>query len=100
MIAEREPFDVLVSDLGLPPGSKTENERKRFGLVVGAYGKKLTFEVDSVMDSQPMALKPLGLELQGIAGITAGAILGNGEPALVLNLKELIPDWRISHGVS
>lgn len=45
--------------------------------------------VDEVISQQQIVIKPLGAELKGKAGLMGSAILGDGKPALILDLHEL-----------
>jgi two-component system chemotaxis sensor kinase CheA len=60
------------------------------GLVASCDEKKFSFEVDEIIGQQQIVLKPLGPELAGLPGIIAGAVLSDGDPGLVLNLKEFV----------
>lgn len=59
-----------------------------YGLISFFKGRKVSFEIDEIVGQQQIVLKRLGREMQGIPGVVGGAILGTGEPALVLNLYE------------
>lgn len=67
---------------GVPPS--------RPALVTHYRGKKITFEVDKIVNQQKIVLKRLGKEFERIPGIVAGAVLSNGEPGLVLSLDQLV----------
>lgn len=71
-----------------PPSSG--GKRTRPGLITEYEGHKVSFEVDELLGQQQIVLKKLGREMQGLPGIIAGAILGNGEPGLILNLSEFV----------
>ncbi|MCX6131117.1 MAG: chemotaxis protein CheA [Proteobacteria bacterium] len=62
---------------------------KRPGLITVSGGRKFSFEVDHILGQQQVVLKKLGHEMREIPGITAGAILPNGDPGLVISLIEL-----------
>ncbi len=46
--------------------------------------------VDQIVCQQQIVIKPLGSELRGKIGVMGSAILGDGRPALILDLFELI----------
>ncbi len=71
---------------------RTHYSGTKLGVVILFRGKKVLFEIDSIVSQRPLTLKPIGPEVQRIRGISAGTILDNGEPALVLNLESLIPE--------
>jgi two-component system chemotaxis sensor kinase CheA len=50
---------------------------------------KLAVMVDKVMAQQQVVVKPLGSEFRGRVGLIGFAILGDGKPALILDLIEL-----------
>lgn len=45
--------------------------------------------VDQIIAQQQIVIKPLGSEVKGKAGLIGSAILGDGKPALILDLFEL-----------
>jgi two-component system chemotaxis sensor kinase CheA len=47
--------------------------------------------VDEVIGQQQIVIKKLGDEIMGIPGVLGGAVLSNGEPALILDLTALKP---------
>ena len=46
--------------------------------------------VDKIIAQQQVVVKPLGLEVKNKKGVMGSAILGDGKPALILDLLELI----------
>jgi two-component system chemotaxis sensor kinase CheA len=72
-----------------------ENEimDEKNGILIQHLGKKFSFQVDQIIATQSIVLKKLSKELKGIPGVLATTVLGNGEPALVLNLSQLINIW-------
>ncbi len=80
----------------LAHGSSTKNAKgdatlvTRPAVIAMHRGKKVTFEVEEIINQQKIVLKRLGPEFEGLPGIVAGAILSNGEPGLVLSLDGLI----------
>ncbi|MGY3805300.1 chemotaxis protein CheA [Pigmentibacter ruber] len=73
--------------------SESQDLNEKFGLLVLHLGKKFSFEVEEIISTQSIVLKKLSEELKGIPGILATTVLGNGEPALVLNLAQLVNIW-------
>jgi two-component system chemotaxis sensor kinase CheA len=69
--------------------ASTSSERIEL-VVVGAAGRQVAFEVDSVLGDQEILLKPLGRCLIRVRNILGGAILANGEIAPVLNVTDLV----------
>lgn len=52
--------------------------------------------VDEIISQQQVVIKPLGQELKGRAGLMGSAILGDGRPALILDIYELIKKQKNS----
>ena len=75
---------------------KTKGTQKsdRNGLVIQHSKGKVSFEVDEIIGTQSIVLKQLSKELYDLPGIVATTVLGNGEPALVLNLTNLVKVWE------
>lgn len=69
---------------------KREQAESNLGIVTSYQGKRVIFEIDEIIGQQQVVLKKLGREMQGLPGIIAGSILSSGEPALVINLHELL----------
>lgn len=79
-------------------GTKSHHNAKldahRPGLIISGWNHKVSFEVDEIVGQQEIVLKKLGKEMQGLPGITAAALLSNGEPGLVISLVELAEKRR------
>ncbi len=73
-------------------------EAENNGILIQHLGKKFSFQVDEIINTQTIVLKKLSQELIGIPGVIATTVLGNGEPALVLNLSQLVNIWSY-HGI-
>ncbi|MBX3020873.1 MAG: chemotaxis protein CheA [Bdellovibrionales bacterium] len=52
-------------------------------------GRAFAVLVDQIVAQQQVVIKPLGNEIRGKAGVMGSAILGDGKPALILDLFEL-----------
>ena len=46
--------------------------------------------VDDIIGSQQVVIKPLGNDIEGLPGIAGGAILGDGQAALILDINQII----------
>jgi len=57
----------------------TENQKQPFAIVV-----------DDILAQQQIVIKKLGRELQGIPGVAGAAILGDGKPAIIIDLADLV----------
>jgi two-component system chemotaxis sensor kinase CheA len=58
-------------------------------LVVRTGGKPFAVLVDDILGQQQIVIKKLGSEIQNLRGISGSAILGDGKPALILELTDL-----------
>jgi two-component system chemotaxis sensor kinase CheA len=51
---------------------------------------KYALLIDELVGRQQVVIKPLGKALESLEGISGGAIMGNGEIALILNVDDLV----------
>ena len=73
-------------------GQRGEPGEVDFGataLIVRESDRTFAVTVDRVIAQQQVVIKPLGPELKNRAGLMGSAILGDGRPALILDLIEL-----------
>lgn len=56
----------------------------------GSQARLMAFIIDELVGEQEIIIKDLGKQLKRIAGISGGAVLGNGEVVLVLHADELM----------
>ncbi|NRA63095.1 MAG: chemotaxis protein CheA [Pseudobacteriovorax sp.] len=71
------------------------NDSKRMvSLIVEINRKKMGLKVDDIIGQVRVVQKRLGHELKELRGVSGGAILGDGEVALVLNLSSLQDDIK------
>ncbi len=59
---------------------------------------RIAIMVDSLIGRQQVVIKTLGKSLTKLKEVSGGAILGNGEIALILNVDELRPLIEVPHG--
>lgn len=64
---------------------------------VETEGGRIAVMIDELLGRQQVVIKTLGKSLAKIKEISGGAILGNGDIALILNVDELRPLNEISH---
>jgi len=64
---------------------------------VETEGGRIAILIDELLGRQQVVIKTLGKSLAKIKEISGGAILGNGDIALILNVDELRPLGEISH---
>ncbi|POZ64053.1 chemotaxis protein CheA [Chromobacterium alticapitis] len=79
------PFVSLRELFGLPPAEGQEY------VVIVHYGEnRAGIVVDRLMGEVQAVIKPLGEIFKSLRGISGSTILGNGKPALVLDIPQLI----------
>lgn len=61
---------------------------------------RIAIMVDELLGRQQVVIKTLGKSLAKLKEITGGAILGNGDIALILNVDELRPLIETAHGTA
>ena len=54
-----------------------------------AEGRKIGLVVDKIHDTQEIVVKPLARQLKGLACYVGGTIMGDGLPALILDVAGL-----------
>lgn len=69
-------------------------EERLFVVVVGTAERRFGLVVDSLLNQQEMVIKSMGDFMIGIPCVAGGAILGNGEVVLVLDIGELEEHFR------
>ncbi len=69
-------------------------DKRLFVVVVGQADRRFGIVVDSLLNQQEMVIKPMGELMQDIPCVAGGAILGNGEVVLVLDLADLDSIFR------
>lgn len=69
---------------------KTDNKKSAISIVV--KGKEGTFSVavDDILHQQQVVIKNLGPEIKDQRGFIGSSILGDGKPAFILDLEELV----------
>ncbi|UGA37749.1 chemotaxis protein CheW [Chromobacterium haemolyticum] len=79
------PFVSLRELFNLPPAAQPEY------VVIVHYGEnRAGVVVDRLMGEVQAVIKPLGEIFRSLRGISGSTILGNGKPALVLDIPQLI----------
>lgn len=72
--------------------SVTANRHQAANLVVivRVGDQRLALQVDDIMTELELAVKPLGVPLHRVRNVTGAALMGNGEPVVVLNPADLV----------
>ncbi|AYF43361.1 putative chemotaxis protein CheA [Halobacteriovorax sp. BALOs_7] len=69
-----------------------EDNKNEIALVVRTEDMDFVIIVDDVLRRQQVVIKSLGNDIKNTQGFMGSSILGNGKPALILDLKELVVD--------
>ncbi len=85
------PLVSLAAVLGRP--AAPENDRALV-VIVGVAEQRMAFLVDDVLTEQELAVKPLGRPLRRVRNVVGAALLGSGEPVVILNPADLIKAAR------
>lgn len=96
MIKVRDHFVGIVSVsqvFDLPGACDTQGDSGSYGVLVNDGTSSIVLEFDRIDSQQSFIMKPLTSELLDVPGLKAGAVLGDGEPALVLNLFQMHSYW-------
>lgn len=90
------PLIHLSTVLRRPAGHRTSDALyEGIALVVQQeHARPYAVIVDDIICQKKIVMKPLGRELQGLIGLTGAAILGDGQPAIILDLHDLVESYR------
>ena len=58
-------------------------------LLVSIGGKRVAFQLESIVGSREIVIKPLGAQLSNVDGISGATILGDGRVVLILDVMSL-----------
>ncbi|NOR69158.1 MAG: chemotaxis protein CheA, partial [Methylomarinum sp.] len=78
--------DWLVND----PTYIADKEATSHVVVVNSGGRQIGFVVDQLVGQEEVVIKPLGANLQGVAGLAGATITGDGKIALILDVPGLM----------
>ncbi len=81
------PITRLHQQFGIP--GAIEQPTEGIMVIVEAAGRSHALLVDEMVNKQEVVIKSLGSYLQGLKGVAGGAILGDGNIALILDPGEL-----------
>ncbi len=104
---ENIPLHHLGQILGIPMPTKPADGKTKpdieenpttTAIVVRMSEQPFAVMVDEIIGRQQVVIKKLGIEIGTIKGIIGGAILGDGNAALILDLPELIVSRKATGG--
>ncbi len=84
------PITRLHQQFGIP--GAIEQPTEGIMVIVEAAGRSHALLVDEMVNKQEVVIKSLGSYLQGLRGVAGGAILGDGNIALILDPGELFEE--------
>ncbi len=90
---ENIPMYRLDSLLGIK--RKAIQDHDGIVIVVRTRVQPFCIFVDDILGQQQIVIKRLGAELQLLEGFSGSAILGDGRPALILELSDIIPKSKV-----
>ncbi len=85
---ENVPLYRLGRLMGVKP--RNENEKETCAIVVRTKKNVFSIAIDEIIASSQVVVKQLGKEVANSKGISGSTILGDGRPALILELTELV----------
>ena len=80
------PLVSLAAVLDRPIGPSA----KPLAVVIGVAEQRLALLVDDVLTEQELTVKPLSDPLRRVRNVTGAALLGNGQPVVILNPADLL----------
>jgi two-component system chemotaxis sensor kinase CheA len=91
-----EPMPVLDMHRILKRAASKSDEKTDFHALIVRSSNNMgyTLLVDEIMGQQQVVIKSLGEDLAGLRGVSGSTILGDGQPALILDVSELIEGHR------
>jgi two-component system chemotaxis sensor kinase CheA len=90
------PLVSLANVLQRPVNGK-EQSPDPLAVVLNVADQRLALLVDDVLTEQELAVKSLGRPLQNVPNVAGAALLGNGEPLVILNPAELMRSAAKAH---
>ena len=69
-------------------------ELEEIALIVRLPAGPVAIAVDDILSQQQIVIKKLGMELDHLTGFSGSSVLGDGRPALILELSDLIAQMQ------
>jgi two-component system chemotaxis sensor kinase CheA len=73
---------------------RQKRSERLYVVVVGTAERRYGLVVDALLNQQEMVIKPLGPLMRGTPCVAGGAVLGNGEVVLVMDIPEIDSYYR------
>ena len=80
--------------------SEKKHDSKEVIFVVRVKEKQFGLVADELQSQQQVVVESLKEQLNGLVGISGGAILGNGKFSMILNIESIYKHWCVSHGAN
>ncbi|MBZ0303319.1 MAG: response regulator [Anaerolineae bacterium] len=87
------PLVSLSAILERPP-SPSGTASAALAVILSVAEQRLAIQVDDIVTELELAVKPIGDPLRRVRNVTGAALMGNGEPVVVLNPSDLIRSAR------
>ncbi len=89
LVSKKNTLVDHINDYQESQDQMRRNSERHFVVVVGSPERPFGILVDQLLNQQEMVIKSMGRIMRGIPGVSGGAVLGNGEVVLVLDIAEL-----------
>jgi len=76
------------------PTPPLDPDTRHLAVILAVADQRLALLVDEAVTEQELAVKPLDAPLKRVRNVTGAALLGSGQPAIVLNPADLIRSAR------
>lgn len=73
---------------------RTKRSERMFVVVVGSAERRFGLVVDALLNQQEMVIKPMGPLIRDTPCVAGGAVMGNGDVVLVLDVPEVESFYR------
>lgn len=87
------PLISLAAIIGKPTGTLDDQP---MALIVAIGDQKIAILVEDVLTEIELAVKPIGFPVKRVRNITGAALMGNGDPVIVLNPADFLQTYRSS----
>ncbi len=77
------------------PTRNSKRKERLFVVIVGSGDRRFGIVVDQLLHQQEMVIKSMGSLMKRVPCVAGGAVLGNGEVVLVLDVQELEDKFRM-----
>jgi two-component system chemotaxis sensor kinase CheA len=74
--------------------AKEQTARDQIAMVIRYTGQPFAVMVDDILGQQQVVIKEVGTEIQNLKWMSGSAILGDGKPAIILEMNELVKPSR------